>query len=86
MRKDSSPFSNLFYFDIAKGILESSKKYGYNILFSDFTYVGNHLQLPQIIECNDTDGIILFEDVSFDFFKRDRSTQNPLCCFECSQF
>ena len=86
MRKDSSPFSNLFYFDIAKGILESSKKYGYNILFSDFTYVGNHLQLPQIIECNDTDGIILFEDVSFDFLNEIEARKIPYVVLNAHNF
>lgn len=62
MRNDSSPFSNLFYFEIAQGILEKSKEFGYNIVFTDISEKNGDVLLPQIIEQKDTDGIIFFQD------------------------
>lgn len=62
IKKDSSPFNNLFYFEIAQGLLEESKAYGYNIVFTDIHTVGNKFKLPDIIEQKDTDGIIFFQD------------------------
>jgi len=59
---NSSPFDNLFYMEIAKGILEKSKEYGYNIVFTDISFEGNKFILPDIIKQNDTDGIIFLQD------------------------
>lgn len=60
---DSSPFNNLFYFEIAQGLLEQSKIYGYNVIFTDIRQTGKKTHLPGIIENKDTDGIIFFQDV-----------------------
>lgn len=62
MRRDSSPFNNLFYFEIAQGILEKSKEFGYNIVFTDISEDNGNIVLPNIIEQKDTDGIIFFQD------------------------
>lgn len=62
IRQTSSPFDNLFYFEIAKGLLEKSKEYGYNIVFTDISTEGNKVILPDIIKQNDTDGIIFLQD------------------------
>lgn len=63
IRQTSSPFNNLFYFEIAKGLLEKSKEFGYNIVFTDISTAGNKVILPDIIKQKDTDGIIFLEDI-----------------------
>lgn len=62
IRKDSSPFSNLFYFEIAQGLLEKSKEFGYNIVFTDISETNGKILLPDIIVQRDTDGIIFLQD------------------------
>lgn len=62
INKTSSPFDNLFYFEIAKGLLEKSKQYGYNIVFTDVDIKGSTIILPDIIKHNDTDGVIFLQD------------------------
>ena len=62
IKQTSSPFNDLFYFEIAKGLLDKSKEFGYNIVFSDISLEGNNVILPEIINRNDTDGIIFLQD------------------------
>lgn len=62
IRQTSSPFEDLFYFEIAKGMLTKSKEYGYNIVFTEISVQGNSVILPQIIEFKDTDGVIFLQD------------------------
>jgi len=62
IRQTSSPFDNLFYFEIARGLLTRSKNYGYNIVFTDVSIENGRIMLPDIIMQNDTDGIIFLQD------------------------
>lgn len=62
IRKDSSPFNNLFYFEIAQGLLEKSKEFGYNVVFTDISEKNGKIIFPEIIEQKDTDGVIFFQD------------------------
>ena len=62
IRKTSSPFDDLFYLEIAKGLLEKSKEYGYNIVFTDIAMEDGKVVLPDIIKHEDTDGIVFFQD------------------------
>lgn len=62
IKDTSSPFDNLFYFEIAKGLLSRSKEYGYNIVFADISSKENTSALPDIVKLNDTDGIIFLQD------------------------
>ncbi len=62
IKQNSSPFHDLFYFEITKGVLEKSKEYGYNIVFTDIAFDNGKAVLPEIIEHNDTDGVIFFQD------------------------
>lgn len=64
LKKDSSPFENLFYFEIARGVLERGKEFGYNIVFADITEENGKVCLPNTIEQKDADGIIFFQDTS----------------------
>ena len=62
IKNTSSPFNDLFYFEIAKGLLQKSKEFGYNIVFTDIAVKGNDILLPDIIKNNDTDGVIFLQD------------------------
>ena len=62
IKQSSSPFSDLFYFEITKGVLGKSKEYGYNIVFTDILLEDGIVQVPEIVKQNDTDGIIFFQD------------------------
>jgi len=62
IQNTASPFSNLFYFEVTRGLLEKSKEYNYNIVFTDIKVEGNNVILPNIITNKDTDGIIFFQD------------------------
>ena len=59
----ASPFNSLFYFEIMQGLLEKSKDYGYNIVFSGIEKANNKEYLPDIIEKGDADGMIFLLDV-----------------------
>lgn len=69
IRKTSSPFDDLFYFEIARGLLERSKIYGYNIVFTDVNIENNNVILPDIIKQNDTDGVIFLQDTDNSIIK-----------------
>lgn len=58
----SSPFEDLFYFEITRGILNRSQKYNYNITISKPT--GSKDELPDMVYSGDTDGIIFMQDIS----------------------
>lgn len=62
IKQTSSPFNDLFYFEIAKGIIEKSKEFGYNIVFAEISIEGNIISFPEIIKRNDTDGIIFLQE------------------------
>lgn len=59
---NSSPFEDLFYFEVTRGILNASRQYGYSITINDL----NHAQedLPELVYAGDTDGIIFMQDIS----------------------
>ncbi len=59
----SSPFDDLFYFEITKGVFEKSKEHGYNTVFMDMDYDGSGTELPHILENKDADGIIFYQDI-----------------------
>ena len=62
IKQSSSPFSDLFYFEITKGVLDKSKEYGYNIVFTEIYIKNGIVQIPEIIKQNDSDGIIFLQD------------------------
>ena len=61
--KKSSPFADLFYLDVLKGVLQRGMEHGYNVMISEFPE-----QFPQdrafssSIAGGDTDGVIFFQD------------------------
>ncbi len=58
----SSPFEDLFYFEVTRGILSRSRKYNYNITIAKPSVSKN--ELPDIVYSGDTDGIIFMQDIS----------------------
>ena len=57
-------FGDIFYVSIFRGLLEQSKKYGYNIVFTEINEARRDPILPNIIRNRDTDGIILMQSPS----------------------
>ena len=62
IRKDNTPFGNLFYFEIAEGILKKSSEYDYNITFV-YMNNGDSSPLLKVFNRGDADGVIFFNDV-----------------------
>ncbi len=62
INSSSSPFEDLFYFDITRGILNQAHRYGYNLIMSKLES-GNE-DLPAAVYSGETDGIIFFQDIS----------------------
>ena len=58
----SSPFEDLFYFEVTRGILNRSQKYNYSITIAKTSSSKN--ELPDIVYSGDTDGIIFMQDIS----------------------
>ncbi len=61
MHNERTPFEDLFYFSITRGILRKSKEYGYNIVFTEMDVVNNEVHMPQMVRQHDTDGIIFLQ-------------------------
>ncbi len=58
----SSPFDDLFYFEITRGILNRSLKYNYNILIGK--PIASQNNLPDAIYSGEADGIIFMQDIT----------------------
>ncbi len=58
----SSPFEDLFYFEITRGIINQSRKYNYNIVMSKPIMAQS--ELPDMIYSGDADGMIFMQDIS----------------------
>ncbi len=62
MNAFSSPFEDLFYFEITRGIIARSMKCGYNVIISK--PIMNQTELPDLVYSGDADGIIFMQDIS----------------------
>ena len=58
----SNPFDDLFYFEVAKGMVDGSNEYGYNIVLNKIVETEGTIALPEIITAKDADGVIIFQD------------------------
>lgn len=61
MNNERTPFEDLFYVSITRGLLRKSKEYGYNIVFTEMDVVNNEVHMPELIRSHDTDGIIFLQ-------------------------
>ena len=59
---NSSPFDDLFYFEVTRGILNTSRKHGYSITINDLNHARE--DLPELIGVGDADGVIFMQDIS----------------------
>ena len=57
-----SPFSDLFYYEVANGITEELTDNKYNVVFIPLKCDLNSYELPYIIKRQDTDGVILLHE------------------------
>ena len=71
----SSPFEDLFYFDVARGILNQSAKYEYNLIMCKTS--AENPDLPDIVYSGDTDGVIFLQDIGGELLKRTLETEIP---------
>ena len=62
MNAFSSPFEDLFYFEITRGIINQSMKCGYNVIISK--PIMSQSELPDLIYSGDADGIIFMQDIN----------------------
>lgn len=60
----SSPFDDLFYFEVAKGMPSKNSEYGYNIVLCKIDVENSNYKLPDVITSRDTDGVIIFQDIN----------------------
>lgn len=61
--ESSSPFDDLFYFEVARGALECCNEKGYNIVLNKIKLENGKTVLPNVITCRNADGIMVFQDV-----------------------
>ena len=64
VQRGSSPFDDLFFYEIAQGVVEGSSRAGYNIIFSHLGSDATNQAFVDSIHRGDTDGIIFFLDVA----------------------
>jgi len=60
----ASPFTDLFYYEIASGLTEELTRNNYNVVFTPLESGGDKSELPHIIRRKDADGAIFFYDTS----------------------
>ena len=74
----SSPFVDLFYFDITRGIVDASTHYDYNLILSQLDYKKNSKgHVPSSIRNRDADGVIFLQDTPEPILKETAAMQVP---------
>lgn len=73
----ASPFSDFFYYEIARGLTERFSEEDYNVVFSRLP-IGKEMQsLPNIIRRRDADGAVFFQDTDTAILSRMDETGIP---------
>jgi DNA-binding LacI/PurR family transcriptional regulator len=57
----ASPFSDLFYYEVASGLTEELTRNHYNVVYVPFEYDGDNCILPDIISRDDADGAVILQ-------------------------
>lgn len=68
MNSFSSPFDDLFYFEVTRGIINKSMKCGYNVIISK--PIMDQTELPDLVYSGEADGIIFMQDISPELLKK----------------
>ena len=78
MNTTSSPFIDLFYFDITRGIVDASTRYDYNLVLSHLNNEkGSRSHVPSCVKNRDADGIIFLQDTPAPILKKAAALQVP---------
>ena len=78
MNAASSPFIDLFYFDVTRGIVDASTFYDYNLVLSHLKYTENSKgHVPSCVKNRDADGIIFLQDTPEHILKEAAAMQVP---------
>lgn len=75
MKSTASPFDDLFYFDVSKGIMQRGMHYNYNIVMSQIE--DNQTKVPDIVRQNDADGVIIFQQANEELIKELEEYSTP---------
>jgi len=60
----ASPFSDLYYYEIARGLTEKFSEHEYNVVFASLNVTNSsHTELPKILKNRDADGAVLLQDM-----------------------
>lgn len=59
----ASPFSDLYYYEITRGLTERMSQDGYNVVFAGLNAKGAGFALPQILQHRDADGAVILQDI-----------------------
>lgn len=59
----ASPFSDLYYYEIARGLTEKLSEKDYNVVFAGLHANGDGYSLPKILLHHDADGAVLMQDM-----------------------
>lgn len=74
----SSPFIDLFYFDIARGIVDASTSCDYNLILSQLNYSkSGKKHVPSSVKNRDADGVIFLQDTPDAILKETAAMQIP---------
>ncbi len=77
IQRGSSPFDDLFFYEIAQSVVERSARAGYNIVFSHIGSTQTDQSFVDSLHQSDADGIIFFLDVSSDLLFAARDAGVP---------
>ena len=74
----SSPFVDLFYYDVTRGIVDASSLYDYNLILSQLNFKENSKSnVPLSIRNKDADGVIFLQDTPESILKETAAMQVP---------
>ena len=61
--KDAPIFDNIYYYGIMSALLKRCTHYNYTLAYSEYSFDGNELILPENIQDKDVDGLIFLKDI-----------------------
>jgi LacI family sucrose operon transcriptional repressor len=59
----ASPFSDIFYYEVAKGLDHESGARGYSVIFTELRLENGRLSFPKVVTTRDTDGLVFLQQV-----------------------
>ncbi|MCG8451799.1 MAG: LacI family transcriptional regulator [Spirochaetales bacterium] len=79
IRPSSSPFQDLFYYEVMQGLLETCQQAGYNLIFCHLERdESERFIMPRTVANRDCDGIAIFQDIDHQFLTELKETGVPV--------